>query len=626
MDWEEHGDNPFEDDDEEVDTDHQESAGGKQLIVYLVDCCPDMFLEPEDSAHATYFDMALQAIVADLKYRVLASDKDQAGVCFFNTREKKNIQEWDGVYVLHEVGPLSVQLIQNVRAASREFEHKIGSWNASFGSSAAKNPLQHGLWTAQSLLQSLSMKKAVKRVLLFTNDDDPFGGVGSAAVASDKTKMTVQRANDMQGLGISIELFPMNRPGEEFNVGLFYRDMVKVDDEDEKSGYMVVATQRFEDLLYQVKKKTYSKRVLRQLKFNICHGVEIAVSMYAMLREAKPPKHELVRARDNLPVKTETANICNDTGAIMPSASKKFYKYGDEKVVFTQKELTEVKSLMSGRPVMKLLGFKPLACLKDYHNLRPSVFIYPDESAVSGSTRVFIALHKPMLRLGRFAVCVTPSHLYEPLLVALVAQEEVVDEAGQLTPPGMQMIYLPYCDDIRYPEKISADGDKPSARAADDQISRAMTMIQKLNLTDFSMQGIHNPGLQRHYAVLEACALQEDTVSDFKDDTLPNEKGFAKPSAVAAITAFKDEVYGPNHDAEEAEAAAKAGAGAQKRKAAAEAAATQAASYDWGQLAKAGKFKSLTVVELKFYLAAHGLSQVGKKDVLIQRILDHLKV
>ena len=33
-------------------------------------------------------------------------------------------------------------------------------------------------------------------------------------------------------------------------------------------------------------------------------------------------------------------------------------------------------------------------------------------------------------------------------------QEEVTSSAGQVEPPGMHMIYLPYSDDIRYPEEV----------------------------------------------------------------------------------------------------------------------------------------------------------------------------
>ena len=34
-------------------------------------------------------------------------------------------------------------------------------------------------------------------------------------------------------------------------------------------------------------------------------------------------------------------------------------------------------------------------------------------------------------------------------------QEEVISSSGQDEPPGMHMIYLPYSDDVRYPEEVT---------------------------------------------------------------------------------------------------------------------------------------------------------------------------
>jgi len=88
-------------------------------------------------------------------------------------------------------------------------------------------------------------------------------------------------------------------------------------------------------------------------------------------------------------------------------------------VKFSVRELSEVKRVSSHH--LRLLGFKPLDCLKDYHNLRPSTFIYPSDEHIFGSTRVFVALHSSMLRLGRFALAFYGNPT-RPQLVALVAQ------------------------------------------------------------------------------------------------------------------------------------------------------------------------------------------------------------
>ena len=57
-------------------------------------------------------------------------------------------------------------------------------------------------------------------------------------------------------------------------------------------------------------------------------------------------------------------------------------------VKFSVRELSDVKRVSSHH--LRLLGFKPLDCLKDYHNLRPSTFIYPsDEVTIHSIPRIF---------------------------------------------------------------------------------------------------------------------------------------------------------------------------------------------------------------------------------------------
>lgn len=45
--------------------------------------------------------------------------------------------------------------------------------------------------------------------------------------------------------------------------------------------------------------------------------------------------------------------------------------------MFSTDELSEIKRVSTGP--LRLLGFKPLSCLKDYHNLKPSTFVFPSD-------------------------------------------------------------------------------------------------------------------------------------------------------------------------------------------------------------------------------------------------------
>ncbi|RLN34745.1 ATP-dependent DNA helicase 2 subunit KU70 [Panicum miliaceum] len=618
----------FRDDSDEDDDNVQEREANKEMVVYLVDASPKMFTpatNQADEKDETHFHTIVNCITQSLKTQIIGRSYDEVAICFFNTKEKKNLQDLAGVYV-YNVGdrdPLdrpTAKLIKDFSCIEDSFMSNIGSrYGITAGS--RENTLYNALWVVQALLRKGSVKTVSKRILIFTNEDDPFGAI-TGAVKTDMIRTTLQRAKDAQDLGLSIELLPLSRPDEEFNMSRFYADLIGLDG-DEITEYLPSAGEKLEDMTDQLRKQMMKKRRVKTLSFAITNDVCIEVNTYALTRPTTPGTITWLDSLSNIPLKTEMSFICNDTGALLQDPQMRFQMYNDMVVKFSVRELSEVKRVSSHH--LRLLGFKPLDCLKDYHNLRPSTFIYPSDEHIFGSTRVFVALHSSMLRLGRFALAFYGNPT-RPQLVALVAQEEVTSSAGQVEPPGMHMIYLPYSDDIRYPEEVHVTSDD-APRATDEQIKKASNLLKRIDLKNFSVCQFANPALQRHYGILEALALGEDEMPDIKDETLPDEEGLARPGVVKVIDEFKASVYGENYDQEEAEAAAAKGSrgdASNKRKAITDAALLKSAAYDWAELADNGKLKDMTVMELKSYLTAHGLPLSGKKEALISRILTHL--
>ncbi|GAU12053.1 hypothetical protein TSUD_00180 [Trifolium subterraneum] len=163
----------------------------------------------------------------------------------------------------------------------------------------------------------------------------------------------------------------------------------------------------------------------------------------------------------------------------------------NQDIIFSTKELSEIKRVATGH--LHLLGFKPLSCLRDYYNLKPSTFLYPSDEGTDVSMCTFIALHRSMVQLSRFAVAFIGSSS-RPQLVALIAQDEVIQSGVQIEPPGMHMIYLPYSDDIRPIEERYSDTSGAVTKASDDQIKRAADLIKRVDLKDFSVFQFTNPG------------------------------------------------------------------------------------------------------------------------------------
>ncbi|KAI3853732.1 hypothetical protein MKW98_025249 [Papaver atlanticum] len=159
---------------------------------------------------------------------------------------------------------------------------------------------------AQGLLLKGSAKSTDKRILLFTDEGDPFGRI-TGATEKGMIRTTLQCAKDAQDLGISIKLFPLSRQHEEVNISLFYAGQL----------------------------------------------------------------HGLILLPMNLwRLKARTLNS--------PQM---------------------IKRISTG--LLRLLVFKPLRCLKDYHNLRPFTLLFPSIGEIIGTTFTFIALHRSVLWLGR---------------------------------------------------------------------------------------------------------------------------------------------------------------------------------------------------------------------------------
>ncbi|KVH88872.1 Ku70 [Cynara cardunculus var. scolymus] len=559
-------DDVFRDEEDDPENDlYQERQASKELLVYLVDASPKMFnitCPGEDQKNESHFHVAVSCIAQFIKVQIINRPYDEIAICFFNTREKKNLQDLNGVYVFNvaereHLDNLTARFIREFDCVEESFNKLIGS-EYGIVSGSRDNSLYNAFWVAQALLRKGSAKTADKRILLLTNEDDPFGNI-KGVTKLDMARTTLQRAKDAQDLGISIELLPLSRPNEEFNVSLCYADLIGLDGDD-----------------------------LAQF----------------------------------MPLAGERSFICADTGALVQEPPKRFQIYKNEEIKFSTEELSEIKRVSTGS--LRLLGFKPLSCLKDYHNLRPSTFVSPSDEEVMGSTCIFIALHRSMIRLKRFAVAFYGSSA-RPQLVGLVAQDEIVDAGGQLEPPGMHMIYLPYSEDIRLIEELHSEttGNMPSA--TEDQIQKATALMKRVDLRDFSVCQFANPALQSHYAVVQALALDEDEMPEINDETLPDEEGMARPGIAKALEEFKVSVYGENYDEEnENTAQGKANAASKKRKVASEDALVKCAYYDWPKLADDGKLKDLTVQELKYYVTAHKLPVAGKKEALISRILTHM--
>ncbi|KAK3285317.1 ATP-dependent DNA helicase II subunit 1 [Cymbomonas tetramitiformis] len=595
-------------DEEEDDAEEKEYDKNKSFDVFLIDLNLTMFHKAENDESS--FEITTRVLLDFLRNKIISSGNDMVGICFFGSREKKGNLNFENVYVYQELDFPDAQRIKELetlltKAGQEAFELQVGSGCEDHGKA-----LVHGLWTASNVLHTATSSGVTKRVLLFTNEDNPC--TSEVTVSS-----AISRAETMTEQQHSLEILPLASPSKPFDFKKFYTRL-QPDVAD------VPVAEKLTALRTILRKKSHSKRRSKMLHLHIGETVRIAVGLYSLVQEARKGNTVNLEVDTLEPVQTEVAWICQDTAAVLTTVDHSFFPYGPGgKVVFNNQEIAQVKEMLPRG--LTLVGFKPLCELKDYQQLRSSSFLYPEEQLKAGSTCAFIALHKQMIATERFAIVWAQTSQFMPRLAALVAQEEVVDDEGQLLPPGMNMIPLPFSEDIRCPEK-SLFPVTPLPRASSEMVEEAKKVVSALHLQDFSCEDIDNPMLQKHYRMLELLAIDYDKdMPDVEDSTVPDYDGFEKAGGASVVNNWKSVTYGANHDQQLAEKAATVKKGGSKRPAEKSVDDLRDASdVDWVALAKEGKLAKLTVPKLKAYCSAHKLPASGKKDDLVARISEHL--
>ncbi|XP_014723931.2 X-ray repair cross-complementing protein 6 isoform X1 [Equus asinus] len=522
------GDEEEEEQEEGLEAGGEHKYSGRDSLIFLVDASKAMF-ESQDEDELTPFDMSIQCIQSVYTNKIISSDQDLLAVVFYGTEKDKNSVNFKNIYVLQELdNPGAKRVLELDRfkgqQGKKHFQDLLGH--------GSDYSLSEVLWVCANLFSNVQFKMSHKRIMLFTNEDDPHSS-DSAKASRARTK-----AGDLRDTGIFLDLMHLKKPGG-FDISLFYRDIISVA-EDEDLGVHFEESRKLEDLLRKVRAKETKKRVLCRLKFKLNKDIAFTVGIYNMVQKAhKPPPIKLYR-ETNEPVKTKTRTFSVNTGSLLlPSDTKRSQTYGSRQIVLEKEETEALKRF--DEPGLLLIGFKPLLMLKQHHYLRPSLFVYPEESLVNGSSTLFIALLTKCLEKEVMAVCrYTPRKNIPPYFVALIPQEEELDDQKiQVTPPGFHLVFLPYADDKRkvpFTEKVMANPE---------QVDKMKAIVQKLRFK-YRSDSFENPVLQQHFKNLEALALDLMEPEQAVDLTLPKVEAMDKRLGFL-VDEFKELVYPPDY-------------------------------------------------------------------------------
>ncbi|CAK9000360.1 unnamed protein product [Durusdinium trenchii] len=610
-------------------------------------------------------------------HAVQAQD-DKVGVLLYGVKEKQNPNNFDGIRLLFDLDRPSAQRIKQLeeeaRRSPKQMEERYGCGKAT--------PVSDVFWTSTTIFNlGANQNQFDSRIFLFTCNDAP-------AASADEVHAARTRVQDLMDMDVKIDFFPLRFEEKDFSIERFWGALLPVDPTD----YVSRASGRLELLETRggpasgavgreerrVRMRVHRKRTLQRLTFYVCAGVEASVSIFVTLLEAKIPAPIYLLNENNKPLKAETKQICEQTGALLhPVDDIATYVEvaGTSRIQVSRQEAMEAKHF--GDPGLRLLGFKPSKSLEDHHRIFHAYFVYPNEKGVKGSAQLLSAMISSCLERELMAICSYVARKNsEPVLVALMPQampgavlvrrttrntshQAEMEEDGEQAAPDADMgnfhVHLPIprqahqmlLGGVRL-VRAAARGDDPLAlgrrdptaeflgeiapgpragtsrertsrsRAACGEFSprgaAAQAVVNGLRLEDFAPGCAENPKLQRHYAAVQALALSEEQPEETVDVLQPDATNMEKKKPI--VQAWKEAVSGcaPKRSFEGD------GGGRAKFAKKSEAPAVPEGKEAMRALLHSGDAERLTVPQLRDWLKSHGVQNTGKKQELLERV------
>ncbi|EGU73367.1 ATP-dependent DNA helicase II subunit 1 [Fusarium oxysporum f. sp. conglutinans race 2 54008] len=626
-----------DEDEEEQELDENNYKAQKDAILLAIDVRKSM-LEPPPPSDSKKADRdspvqaALKCAYHLMEQRIISNPKDMMGILLFGTKKSKFQDSVDGrsglgyphCYLFTDLDVPAAEDVKVLKALVEDGEDEDEVLTPSDEPVSMSNVL----FCANQIFTTKAANFGSRRLFIVTDNDNPH--------ASDKQAKSAAavRAKDLYDLGILIDLFPITRGDEKFDLNKFYDDIIYRDPVGE-ANMTEVRTSKSGDgltllnsLISNVNSKQTAKRALfSNLPFEIAPGLRISVKGYNIVHRQTPARTCYIWLDGEKPqiATGETTRIAEDSTRTVEKAEiKKAYKFGGEYVYFSPDEQKSLKDF--GSPIIRIIGFKPRSLLPVWASTKKSTFIFPSEEDYVGSTRVFTALWQKLLKDDKMGVawCITRANA-QPMLAAIIPSRERsdADSGTPYLPAGLWIYPLPFQDDLR-----NINPPSEVLRSSGELTTQMRTIIQQLQLPKAMYDPLKypNPALQWHYRILQALALEEEVPEKADDATEPKYKAISKRAGgyleewsesleeesgkVANKKSTKRET-----DDEDMDRPVKKSRGSSEK--------ATGSSFSMAQLKAAiegGTIQKMTVVQLKDILATKGMSTAGRKVELIERI------
>lgn len=533
------------------------------VVIFLVD------LQIKDSES---FNQIFKTAENFLKTKIITNENDLFGLIFYNCATPSNNLSLDGVNVLINATCSDANLIKKIKHLEQSYKHSP---------SKEFHSLNNAFWVCQNELKAFDPNFHNRRIFIFTDNDNPI-------LSKEDKIITIQRARDLIENDIVIELFPMNLNNNElFNIKHFFSEIIQIDSkeiddyhkenyssgksvvndlttdcsinninikEDNKSisnfyshsphiinGYLLTneySQNRLNMITCNIKSKQIKKRSLGTCDFSLSRELTFKINFYATIKKSNKSKSVPIEGTANKELNFLVQPVCQETNSILyQNQIGEYQPYGKTKVPFDRNDIKKIKCLE--QPGISLIGFKSIEKVKCYHNIKSSYFLHPDEELNPGSSQLCDALINQLIIKGKVAIVkfiAREGSLFR--ICALLPQKEKFDENEFQTPPGFNLVFLPFADEIRtnnnFNELISRDiidnieSEDPMIKHNRLKEKDLAKRIIKRMTFNFDSHNFQNASIQKFYNHLQALALGEgeESLNDFEDNMIPKQEAY----------------------------------------------------------------------------------------------------
>lgn len=232
----------------------------------LIECAPELFEsilnrsngeedDVDEKDLQTGFQLVMRACQRFYQSKIISNDKDLSGVILYGTEKHKNAFDFKHIYILQELAQPSAERIIQLENLSKKNTWKQ-MYDDLFGS-IKQHPysLNEALWTCSNLFANSSQRLTLKRIFIFTCNDQPHA---SNLILERQAK---QRAKDLNDVGIEVEVFPiLTESRTKFDYKKFFQDVLMLSDEELDVRNRQEPTGRLDELLKLVYGKEHKKR------------------------------------------------------------------------------------------------------------------------------------------------------------------------------------------------------------------------------------------------------------------------------------------------------------------------------------------------------------------------------